>query len=654
LENHIDGTNVMEDMNNVRMTPLKKTPNAKQPKKYRWICVCHIMQKVMDLVFVKRLVRYIHQRIDLNQCGFIPGREGLDVTMTVNRIVSVRKEQNKPTFLFSMDAIGAFPRLSREVMKESLKAFGFGPQAMRWINTMYADTRVTAEVNEDEVETKSVAGGIQGAVATPLLYIITKFMCDRAFKAKFPKYTRSKMYAPKGPEFQSPRSESARTMADEIHAISLVFADDELGWTGSREELEAYITDIVEHSRKFSIQIHKDKGQTKSVIILIIGKHQIRGTFNEDDIEIPDGGIFKFKTSVTHIGHILDEDWSFVRNRDSRIGRTRTEWNRCRDALLDSRLTERTRMEYYETFVLPNMVQNSEPWPKGLLKKVVELHNSYLQQMCEVEHAEEMEECDWREEEILCQMQDRSMELHLLRRLLQWVGRAVAKGNLGLFALKGVLDYDEETNYEYKHNKRHIKVKPTATDIRISEGLMELAARVEADISRNYWWVPVKYEDQDGQEQTRYERFTPEQMAKIIRTGIKEEKKATREQPAKIYCEACERYDHDRAWYGIAHPNTKNAFSELHKHYETCKGYTEFEKAINRKVSIEDRIQAKKRTIPEFCAMKEPRNHRRARENMLKEAERQRQYAVEHENKWVWTDLAEIPSLWKRLLQLLI
>jgi hypothetical protein len=479
-------------------------------------------------------------------------------------------------------------------------------------------------------------------------------MCDRAFKAKFPKYTRSKMYAPKGPEFQSPRSESARTMADEIHAISLVFADDELGWTGSREELQAYIADIVEHSRKFSIQIHKDKGQAKSVIILIIGKHQIRRTFNEDDIEIPGGGIFKFKPSVTHIGHILDEDWSFVRNRDSRIGRTRTEWNRCRDALLDSRLTERTRMEYYETFVLPNMVQNSEPWPKRLLAKVVDLHNSYLKQMCEVEHAEEMKECDWREEEILCQMQDRSMELHLLRRLLQWVGRAVAKGNLGLFALKGILGYDEETNYEYDHNKRHIKVKPTATDVRISEGLMELATRVEEDISRKHWWVPVKYKDLNGEEQTRYEKFTPEQMAEIIRTGHKDEKKATRKKPTKIYCEACDRYGHDNTWqYGIAHPNTKDAFSELHKHYETCEGYTDFEDEFKRKVSIEDRIQAKI-SFREHLVMQESKSHRLARKNMLKEAERQRQYAVEHENKWVWTDLAEIPSLWKRLLQLLI
>ena len=592
LVNHINGTEVIPEMNNVRMTAfVKGNKSPTKAKNHRWICVCHILQKVMDTIFTNRLKQFVMDRIGISQCGFIEGREGLDATMMLNRIVQTRKQQGKSTHILFMDAIGAFPRLSREVMMECLKAFGLGARAMQWVYAMYNDTFVTAAVNGGEVGLKANAGGIQGAVATPILYIIVKYMCDRSFKVEHQEFTNINVTVPIGPTFQSPQQPEAMHDASRTeNTNSVTFADDEAAMQFERDSMARLANAITTHSAKFSIQIHKDFTNSKTILMLIPGNNKSRDKNLMQPIELDDKtGRYQYKESIVHIGQLLDHDWTFEKDRDSRIGRANKEWKKIQWIAENENETIEEKMKWYNEKVLPQLVQNSEIWSIERTRKVINWHTDKIRRICNDTDSDIAEVCETAE--------DCGMEAHLDRRLLQWVGRAARKHGLGEFALKGTLSQNGSTE----------DTEPTDTDKRITAALDRLATATEEQMMREEtlrFQTIVK---------NQFVRWNAKEVVKALRTGRNIITPAHKD-TAK--CQSC----NDDKRYKIEYAHTINARSQLHEHFKTCK-HRQFRK-------------------PETPTQKR-----------MQETANQQATAAARNESYTWETLAKNPGTWKRLLK---
>jgi len=211
-------------------------------------------------------------------------------------------------------------------------------------------------------------------------------------------------------------------------------------------------------------------------------------------------------------------------------------------------------MDWYEKYMVPNLIQNTEVWPIKLTQKVVDFHNNCIREICEVSKTE-MEQDNIEQIQLQQATQDIGMETHLNLRLLQWVGRALQKNRLGKFALKGTLEEDG--------NRK--ATEPTATDERISYAINHLATALEdnEDDVTLYW--PT---DSASGATTRKEIITANQIATNLRNGHSTTEVTKQEQ---LYgkCIHCK----EDVIYGIQKPNTTEVYSGIHKHFETCEGF---------------------------------------------------------------------------------
>ena len=566
LNKHISKEDVQEEINNVEMTGLKKKPNAKTANKYRWICVCHIAQKIMDLIFVDRIEKLVHNQIDVSQCGFMKQREGLDVSMTINRIVDTRRQQNKKTFILFADVIGAFPRMSREVMNEALVAFGFPTQGMKWIDAMYNKPIAKASPNGVDVKVETTAGGIQGAVATPLLYIITKYMCDRSFAFKFPQHAKLKLVVPDGSAFMSPRSKETTmdTATTESVMISAVtYADDEASITLTEEQMREQAEDMTIHNQKFGQQTHKNKKQNKTKVMVVHGIKQ-----NKDDIDTKksvkitkmydddEEGEYKYTTSMTHIGILFEDSWSFINHRKKKIHLANQEWKNSRHILQNAAVDIDTKMAVYTRYILPHLLHGSELYPLSTILPIIKFHDRCIREMYGYKTVQDMEDEGEDQNDVRIQMGDISMETHLQKRLLQWVGRAIRKKKLGYYALKGVLNVD---------NTSKTNIKPTATDIRISEALKAMGTTMEAIYKIQNIHITQQI---NNKKTTCVIQKSPKEVQDMCNSGHKDVEQTTKR---KTKCRVCMA----KGSFKIQREGTIHAYSALHKHFLTCTGFKE-------------------------------------------------------------------------------
>ena len=680
LCDHINGDKVIDEMNDVRMTPLKKKLKASEAKHYRWICVCHVMQKIMDQIFIKRLMPFVQERLSVQQCGFMKGREALDATMMLNRIIGMRKAQNQHTWILFMDAIGAFPRMSREVMKLSLERFGLQENAMKWIDAMYNDTKVTASVNGNDVQLTAVAGGIQGAVATPLLYIISKHMCDQTFRKLHPEYNELMVETTKEAGFVSAKTAGAVRQTEQgveqIAMDSVIYADDEAAiHGGTREELETMCTVIYRHQRAFGTQIHKDG--TKSMILLVPGKNQKYSDFVEPDDKVlikgdPEKGFFGFikentpanrkkkgaRTTVKHVGQNYTSDFNFVADSNMRKNRAKALFNNGKeiwgtidsdsddDSNSDSDDPEeeeqqlQQKMKWYNQYIVPNLIQNTEVWPLKLTKVIVDFHDDCIRKICNYNTKKELEDNQYDNQESLRrQTNDIGMETHLRLRLLQWVGRAVQKNRLGIHALKGMVTQSSSSK----------AVKATATDERISHAIKHLATRLkESSRGRR---IKLMWPQEDSTKMVQ-EIITTEQLACNLENGHAHEE-ISKDELKEKKCPICNK----KIRYGIQNRKTAQVYSGLHKHFETCEG---FAKKFDEKAEAirKEAMQGHTSTINLHKNFQDRRAGPWYKPTMqiqsIKDREQLReakQIQQEMQQTATWQDYAKHSNIWTRLLK---
>lgn len=111
--------------------------------------------------------------INVDQAGFVPGKEGRDNSIRTLLLMNKEKEYRSPIILISIDAEKAFDRVDWGFMMETLRSMGLGPRIMRWISNLYNHPKARVGVNGSMSSAFEMFNGTrQGCPLSPLLYII--------------------------------------------------------------------------------------------------------------------------------------------------------------------------------------------------------------------------------------------------------------------------------------------------------------------------------------------------------------------------------------------------------------------------------------------------------------------------------------------------
>lgn len=148
---------------------------GKDPTKcesYRPISLLNTDLRILTAILAKRLNRVITQLIHPDQTGFITGRNyGDNIRRLLNLITHPETQRKEEVMILSLDAQKAFDRVSWKYLFQTLKRFQFGPNFIKWIQTLYSDPQAVVKVNGFISDRFALERGCrQGCSLSPLLF----------------------------------------------------------------------------------------------------------------------------------------------------------------------------------------------------------------------------------------------------------------------------------------------------------------------------------------------------------------------------------------------------------------------------------------------------------------------------------------------------
>ena len=158
--------------------------NKQQPellKNWRPITLLNFDYKIISKILTRRLNKVISTIINIDQTCAIPGRSIHDNIHLIRNIVDYCNNKQLGCMLINLDQSKAFDRVSHEYLFQILKAFGFGPDFIRWIQILYTSSQSKVQVNGYLTNPFFTTRGVrQGCSLSPLLYVL----CIEAFAIK--------------------------------------------------------------------------------------------------------------------------------------------------------------------------------------------------------------------------------------------------------------------------------------------------------------------------------------------------------------------------------------------------------------------------------------------------------------------------------------
>ena len=140
---------------------------------WRPITLLNTDYKIIAKTIALRLSKTIDGLISHDQCGFIKGRNISTLLRSTDDIIDYLNRKHIPGILVGVDFQKAFDTLSKQIIKDSLKMYGFGNNFCRWIETVISKTNSCINHYGWISEPFNVERGIrQGCPLSPLLFIL--------------------------------------------------------------------------------------------------------------------------------------------------------------------------------------------------------------------------------------------------------------------------------------------------------------------------------------------------------------------------------------------------------------------------------------------------------------------------------------------------
>ena len=141
-------------------------------KNWRPISLLNVIYKIGSFCIANRIKRVLPSLIDDDQTGFISNRYMGDNVRLIYDLINYLNTKNKPGLLLCLDFEKAFDSLDWRFIFRALRAFGFGKDLCRWIDTFYKNIKSKVIVNGQTTQWFTVERGCrQGDPISPYIFI---------------------------------------------------------------------------------------------------------------------------------------------------------------------------------------------------------------------------------------------------------------------------------------------------------------------------------------------------------------------------------------------------------------------------------------------------------------------------------------------------
>ena len=165
---------------------LYKKGDPREIRNYRPITLLQVDYKIRSKILVNRLKPAMEDIIHRAQLGFVPGRSITDATHLLKLIQAYLDETEGEGLIIAADWEKAFDRVSWDYLSQALRELGFGPNACKWVNTMYnseAPPQRVLKVNGTHSSPFSIKSGVpQGCPTSPLMFLLVAEALTRAIE----------------------------------------------------------------------------------------------------------------------------------------------------------------------------------------------------------------------------------------------------------------------------------------------------------------------------------------------------------------------------------------------------------------------------------------------------------------------------------------
>uniref|UniRef100_A0A803K6G7 Reverse transcriptase domain-containing protein n=1 Tax=Xenopus tropicalis TaxID=8364 RepID=A0A803K6G7_XENTR len=149
-----------------------KDPN--QCASYRPIALLNSDLKLFTKILANRLAPIMPRLINLDQVGFIHGRQAGDNTRRAIDIIDTLNKAQTPAVILSLDAEKAFDRLDWRFLFDLLQLMGFKGQFLTAIKALYSNPTATLKMPDaSNLPIPILNGTRQGCPLSPLLYALS-------------------------------------------------------------------------------------------------------------------------------------------------------------------------------------------------------------------------------------------------------------------------------------------------------------------------------------------------------------------------------------------------------------------------------------------------------------------------------------------------
>ena len=140
---------------------------------WRPISLTNVDYKILAKVFSLRTDSVIQKLVGDQQTGFMKGRNIAFLHRQIDDVMSIYRKSNTPGILLAIDFRQAFDTLNVNCILKSLKAFGFGPNFIRWIRVLNTD-RLSCIKNGGHISGYfNMKNGVrQGCPISPQLFVL--------------------------------------------------------------------------------------------------------------------------------------------------------------------------------------------------------------------------------------------------------------------------------------------------------------------------------------------------------------------------------------------------------------------------------------------------------------------------------------------------
>ena len=125
----------------------KDETRADEMKCYRPISLLNIDYKVISKAITNRLGKVLPKIIGIDQTCSVKGRSIFDNLHLIRNVMDYVDQKNLTSSFICLDQEKAFDTVSRSYMFDTLRAFGFNDNFLRWIKLLYNDVSSSVIIN---------------------------------------------------------------------------------------------------------------------------------------------------------------------------------------------------------------------------------------------------------------------------------------------------------------------------------------------------------------------------------------------------------------------------------------------------------------------------------------------------------------------------